>query len=105
MPAQFIGLKDLKPGEPDTVLKITEHYHNKIKIKFPKFLLKVHIKRMEKSGKKVKFSAHLRLESPDIVAVSDAHDWDLTRTLHESFKKLQRELSHKFKLEGHLPKP
>lgn len=105
MPVQFIGLKDFKPEETETITEISEHYHEKIRIKIPRFLIKAHIKRYEKAGNRVKFSAHLRLETPNILAVSESHDWDLARVLHECFKKLRREISHKLKLEGHLPKP
>ena len=106
MPVQFIGpLKDFTKEQADNIVRITEHYHNKIKIKIPKFLLKVHIKKHKKTGNRIKFSIHLRLETPNIIAVAESHDWDLIRVLHDCFKKLQRELAHKFKLEGHLPKP
>lgn len=105
MPVQFIGLNKFGTEQADRIVKITEHYHNKIKIKIPDFLLKVHIKEKKLAGKKIKFSIHLRLETPNIIAVSESHDWDLVRALHDCFKRLQREIAHKFKLEGHLPKP
>ena len=105
MPIQFINLKEFEPEETDIITDISGHYHDKLKIKIPKFLLKIHIKKQKKAGNRKKFSSHLRLETPNIIAVSESHDWDLVRTLHDCFKKLQREVSHKFKLEGHLPKP
>ncbi len=105
MPIQFIGLKDFKPEETEVITEISEHYHEKLKIKVHKFLLKVHIKKQRKAGNRQKFSSHLRLETPHILAVSESHDWDLPRALHECYKKLEREINHKLKLEGHLPKP
>ena len=105
MPIDFIGLKDLKPGEAEIIADISGHYYDKLLIKIPRFLLKVHIKKQKKAGNRKKFSSHLRLETPSVIAVSESHDWDLTRVLHDCFKKLDRELKHKLKLEGHLPKP
>ena len=105
MPVQFIGLKDFDSEETEIITEISEHYHDKIKIKIHRFLLKAHIKKQKKAGNRAKFSSHLRLETPNIIAVSESHDWDLARALHDCFKKLQREIQHKFKLEGHLPKP
>jgi ribosome-associated translation inhibitor RaiA len=105
MSIQFIGIKDFKPEETEKITEISEHYHEKLKIKVPKFLLKIHTKKQKKAGNRQKFSSHIRIETPHIIAVSESHDWDLTRVLHECFKKLEKELNHKFKLEGHLPKP
>ncbi len=106
MAVEFIGLKELKPEDIGKITEIAGHYHEKLTVKIPKFLLKVHVKKFEKAGtNRAKFSSHLRLESPEIIAISESHDWDLTRVMHDCFKKLEREISHKFKLEGHMPKP
>ncbi len=106
MSIEFIGLKDLKTEEVEKLTEIADHYHGKLAVRIPKFLLKLHVKKFEKAGtNRAKFSSHLRLESPQIIAISESHDWDLSKTIHTCFKKLESELNHKFRLEGHLPKP
>ena len=105
MPVQFIGLKDFTPEETEIITDISEHYHEKLRIKVKKFLIKAHPKKHDKTGNRTKYTLHLRLETPSILAVSEAYDWDLSRVMHECFKKLKREIDHKLKLEGHVPKP
>jgi hypothetical protein len=58
----------------------------------------VHIKEYSKTGKRHKFSMHVRVSYPGgTVASSRSHDWDARRALHKSFKDIENRLIHRFK--------
>lgn len=104
MPFQFIDLKLLTKEEVPTVERLCAEYEKKIArhVPNPQFILQ--FKKHNDTGKKVKYSIHCRLEAPQILAPSEAHDWDLATTLHKVFQKIEKELEHKFKLNSqHKP--
>lgn len=104
MPIQFIGLNSLEKKESDVVRGLAVEYYDRILRDLPQALLVLNTKIYDQEGKK-KFSLHARINAPGIVLVTEAADWDLRRTVHKVMKKMERELQHKFKTEGHLPKP
>lgn len=104
MQIRFIGLRDLTQEEANLITTIVEGYKIKFERDIPDFILIVRTKKLRKAGNKQKFSIHTRLQNPNNIIVSQAADWDFTRTIHKSMKKLESELAHKFKTEGHLPK-
>ena len=104
MQVQFVGLRDLTQEEANLISTIVESYKLKFERDIPDFTLIVRIKKLRKLGKQ-KFSIHTRLQNPTNILVSQAADWDFSRTIHKSMKKLENELQHKFKTKGHLPMP
>jgi len=105
MQIRFIGLRDLTQEEANLISVLVEEYKLKLQREISDFTLNVAIKKRTKTGSKIKYSIHTKLEAPATILVSQAFDWDLARTTHKAMKKLENELQHKFKTKGHLPKP
>ncbi len=96
-PIQIVGIKELDEPEKDIVNKLANEYFLKFKRELQNFTsLVVHIKCYNKDGKKKKYSINARIISPTRMFESTkAADWDLARTLHKSFKDLEREIQHR----------
>lgn len=103
MPIQFIGLNGLEKKESDIIKGLAVEYYNRVLRDLPQALLVLQVKIYKEEGKQ-KFSMHARINHPSIVLAAQAADWDLRRTVHKVMKKIERELQHKYKTEGHLPK-
>ena len=93
---QFIGVNKLEPEEQDTVMTLSEEYYSKIKRQIKnRMSLVVHVKTYQRDGGKAKYALHIRLIAPTRIFEScKAHDWDLPRALHKSFKDLMSEIRH-----------
>lgn len=104
MQVKFVGLQDLTQEEANLLSVLVEGYKIKIERDIQDFSLVVRVKKLSKTGKKHKYSIHTRISSPNTILVSQAFDWDFSRTIHKAMKKLENEIQHKFKTEGHLPK-
>jgi len=96
-PIQIIGIKELDESDRNIVNKLANEYFLKIKRELQNITsLIVHIKCYKKEGKKKKYSINTRAIAPTrMFESSKAADWDLARTLHKSFKDLEREIQHK----------
>lgn len=104
MQVRFVGLRDLTQEEASLLSTLVEGYKLRLERDIPDFILVVSVKKHSKKAKQ-KYSIHTKLSAPSAVLVSQAFDWDFSRTIHKAMKKLENELQHKFKIEGHLPKP
>lgn len=105
MPIRFIGLVNFNTLESETIKKLARQYYDKILRDIKNALLVLDAKKYDVEGKKCKYALHSRVESGSTVLLTTkAFDWDLRRTLHKLFQKLERELQHKYKTEGHPPK-
>lgn len=101
MPIQFKGLVNFTTLEEATIKKLTREYYDKLLRDIKDALLVIDLKKYENQGKRTKYAFHSRVESgKTLVLVTKASDWDLRRTLHKLFQKLERELQHKYKLKG-----
>ena len=100
MPIQFVNLHVLEDFEKPTVNKLVNEYSGKIERLVNNPLIVIQFKKYDKAGKKVKYSIHARVDAPSLLASAEAADWDLARTLHKVFNKVESELKHKFKIEG-----
>jgi len=101
MPIRYLGLKDLEDSEKIKVKTLTKRYLEKLTRDFKNSLLKVHIKKEEKGGKRHRYTIISNLEAPTIKLTSEVMDWDLSIALHKTFKKLEIEatkVSSKLKL-------
>jgi CBS domain-containing protein len=104
---QFIGLKklekDLDPYTYDYVQKLASFYAEKIAYLIKNInMITVTFKKYGKGGKRAKFSVHVRVAAPTTVFTSTkAADWDIARTVHKSFKNVEREILHRFHKEAH----
>ena len=92
---QYVGLKSLgdAAGEVQTLV---ERYMEKFDHDFPDHQMIVQTK-LHNIGGRVKYSFHIRLDHPGMLAKADAVDWDLRRTVHKMMKALENEVEHKFK--------
>jgi len=89
----FIGLKDFTQLEKNTIEEFSNKHFKKLRIKGN---LIVQCKKHDLGGR-VKYSFHVRVESPDIILNAKASSWELEKCLHGLFNKLLREEEHKFK--------
>lgn len=96
---QFIGLDDLNEEEKTVLKELSEEYYEKIKRSLKNMTsLAVHVKIYKNEGSRKKYSLHVRAIAPtDIIETDKEADWDLARTLHKSFKNIERQIEHKFK--------
>jgi len=96
-PIQIVGIKDLDDMEIEAVNRIANRYYGKIQREIKKInSLVIHIKSYEKQGRERKYSIHVRVIAPSRIFVSTkAHDWDLDKALHMSFRDVIREIQHR----------
>ncbi len=100
MPIRFVKSKSLTEEEIDIVNKIGSLYLTKIERYTKNPDLMVYIKKQkDNDDKSVKYSIKSRIEG-SIFIQSSCHDWNLQRATHSCFKKLLKEIDHKFKIKG-----
>lgn len=95
----YINLKELNIEEEAVVKKLTGEHLAKLE-KFVKGSFVLKIKKHSVGGKRVRYSFHLRLNAPSVIAKVESTDWDLKKALHIVFTEMGNELKHKFKLDG-----
>ena len=100
MEVSYIGINELEGFEKPTLNKLVDEYSKKISRDIQNGKIIMTIKKYKKAGNRVKYSLHCRIDSPNIIAVATASDWDFPRTLHKVFNKVRSEIEHKFKTEG-----
>ena len=99
---QYIGLDKLDDAERQLLDKLSAEYYEKIARELKNITsITVHVKVHFKGGKKhyainTKAIAPTRMHEADL-----AQDWDFARTLHKSFKNLEREITHSQKSDSH----
>ena len=94
---QYIGLKEFSEQEQELIKSLAIEYADKLERHIREFTLVINLKRHNLAGKRIKFSFHTRLDAPSFILTSKADDWDLARTLHKIFEKIENEIKHKFK--------
>jgi len=100
MPIRFIKSRSLTKEEIDVVNKVSSLYLNKIERYTKNPDLMIQIKKQKNSGDKaIKYSIKSRIEG-SIFIQSSCYDWNLSRAMHSCFKKLLKEMDHKFKIKG-----
>lgn len=52
----------------------------------------LHIKEYNTSGKRRKYSVHVKLDYPGKMIASEQADWDLNRTIHKTFTNVLRQI-------------
>ena len=95
---KFIGLEDLEETEQQMVKDIAEQHSLDIQ-RIMKNLtnLVLHVKAYGGEGKRAKYSVNLKVESPTATIASDkTAEWDLQKAIGTAFRKLERELLHRF---------
>ena len=97
---KYVGIGKLSSGEQAIIKTLAEKYSEKYSRKTNDFNMTVTLKEYDVTGKRVKYSIHGKVEAPKAVVAASAADWDLRRTLHMTFEKLEKELEHKLKPEG-----
>lgn len=98
MPIQFMGLKEFDEKEEEIIRNLSAEYYEKLLRDITNAKLVLDLKKYKKDGEKAKYAFHSRVESGKSLAlVSKASDWDIKRTLHKLFQKLEHELQHKYK--------
>jgi len=97
-PIQIIGIKELDDMEIDAVNRLANRYFGKLQRAIKKIRsVAIHIKSYDKEGNQKKYSVHVRLIAPTKIFVSTkASDWNLEKTLHKSFKDIERQIQHTF---------
>ena len=66
--------------------------------------LVIDLKSYKKTGKKQKYSLHIRVKGPFKTIEASAADWDLARVIHETFRALEREIQHRFHSDDQRPR-
>jgi hypothetical protein len=88
---KYLGLKNLDSFEIAQLNSLTEKFYPKIERKVPDAILTVHVKTLNREGKKKTYDIKLKLSSRKI-GVKSVHqpkaDWDLARALHKTFNNL-----------------
>lgn len=100
---QFTGVKELRESEQESVNKLSTEYYQKIKMLAKNLTsLSVHIKTIEKGGKKRQFDIKIKMISPTHMIEAnnekDQDNWDLSRSLHKTFNSILSEMEHKMRV-------
>ena len=93
---QTVGFEILTEKTRNEFQKLWEEYSKKIERKL-KNAESVRIRLKEYSpGGKTKFSIHVLVSYAGKSIEADAFDWDLKRTFHKVFNKIEQEIEHRF---------
>jgi len=92
------GFDALTPKTKEDFQKLWEEYSKKIGRKLKNIeSCRIHIKEYSPGGK-TKFSIHVLVTYAGKAMEADAADWDLNRTFHKVFTKIEQEVEHKFRV-------
>ena len=95
---QTIGFEILTEKTKNEFQKLWGEYSKKIERKL-KNVESVRIRLKEHSpGGRTKFSVHVLVSYSGKTIEADASDWDLNRTFHKVFNKIENEIEHTFHL-------
>ena len=93
---QTKGFEILTQKTRDEFQKIWDEYSAKIERKLKNAeSFRVHIKEYSPGGK-TKFSIHAVVDYAGKSMEANASDWDLRRTFHKVFNKIEQEIEHRF---------
>lgn len=91
-----IGFEVLTENTKNEFQKLWEEYSNKIERKLKNTeSVRIHLKEYSPGGK-TKFSIHALVSYAGKSIEADAYDWDLKRTFHKVFNKIEQEIEHTF---------
>ncbi|MBI2667429.1 hypothetical protein HYX17_01515 [Candidatus Woesearchaeota archaeon] len=98
----YLGLKKLDDLEIMTINRLTERFYSRINKEFEDSSLTIDIKKYKSTGKRSKYSIHLRINHPSIknILAAKQYDWDLATALHKTFDNILNEIEHKSKKES-----
>ena len=94
----FVGIRKLDDFEISLLEDLTGKFYSKVNRRFEDIMLTLDIKKYNATGKRKKYSIHLRADHPDInnrVLSAKHFDWDLATALHKTFDSLLSEMDHK----------
>src|SRR3990172_2014039 len=95
---QTIGFEILAEKTKGEFQKLWDEYSKKIERKLKNVeSIKIHLKEYNPGGK-TKFSIHAIVAYSGKSMEADAVDWDLKRTFHKVFNKIENEIEHNFHL-------
>jgi ribosome-associated translation inhibitor RaiA len=93
---ETIGFELLTTKTKDEFQVLFEEFSKKIERKLRNVKsFKIHIKEYSPGGK-VKYSIHAILDYSGKVIEADASDWDLKKTVHKVFHKIEEQAEHLF---------
>lgn len=93
---QTIGFEILGKKSKNEFQKLFIEYSKKIRRKLKNIdSFKIHLKEYSHEGK-IKSSIHASVSYPGKIIKAEASDWDLKRTLHKVFNKIEQEIEHTF---------
>ncbi|MEK6823994.1 MAG: hypothetical protein AABY06_03065 [Nanoarchaeota archaeon] len=91
-----IGFEILTEKTKEEFQKIWGEYSKKIENKLKNVeSVKIHLKEHSPGGR-IKFSVHAIVNYSGKILEADAVDWDLKRTFHKVFNKIENEIEHTF---------
>ena len=91
-----IGFEVLTEKTRNEFQKLWEEYSEKIGRKLKNTeSVRIHLKEYSPGGK-TKFSIHALVSYAGKSIEADAFDWDLRRTFHKVFNKIEQEIEHMF---------
>ena len=93
---QTKGFEILTEKTKEEFEKLWKEYSEKIERKLKNIeSVRIHLKEYSPGGK-TKFSVHALVNYAGKSIEADSYDWDLRRTLHKLFNKIEQEIEHKF---------
>ncbi|MBI2004508.1 hypothetical protein HYS72_03540 [Candidatus Pacearchaeota archaeon] len=93
-----IGFEILTEKTKEEFQKLWNEYSKKIENKLKNVeAVKIHLKEHNHGGK-TKFSVHVAVDYSGKLMDAEAVDWDLKRTFHKVFNKIETEIEHTFHL-------
>ena len=91
-----IGFEILTEKTKDEFQKLWDEYSKKIERKLKNTeSIKIHLKEHNHGGK-TKFSIHVVVANSGKSIKAEAVDWDLKRTFHKVFNKIENQIEHTF---------
>ncbi len=94
---KYLGMEDLNEEEQNLTKQLSEEYFERIQRDLKNELcLIAHIKVMNTGGERKEFSISVRTEAPLQIIEASEEDWNLEVGLHKAYKKLEKEIQHKF---------
>ena len=87
----------LTDDEKEILTRLLGEYCDKIDLYLKKYVLEVHVKEYNTSGKRKRYCLFTKIKVPRIMFESEVMGWDFKVVIHKAMKKLLTEMKHKFR--------
>ncbi len=95
---QYKGVNELSPEEKRVVDKLSSEYYGKIQRELQNITsVELHVKTFDSEGRQKRYLIKAKVSAPTRIFEAEYEDWDIARTLHKVYNKLENQIRKRFK--------